>query len=124
MGLGFQIRGVLSVNDVLTYYETSEPGLARLSDIPVVTRYCDPALIMAGKYWEQDIFSATWTGLDAWINHARELEIPAFYVITMDICSSMPLDKVYQNRLTNPTGITANIYQYPDYQPIAVDIPK
>jgi hypothetical protein len=123
IGFGFQVRGYLSVNEVLHFYADSESFLTDLSDHPVVTRYCDPALIYAGKYWEQHIFNATWTGLEAWIDHARSEKIRTFYVINLDICTSKPLHLVQENRLLNPSGLSINRYSFPDYVPDRIPIP-
>jgi hypothetical protein len=117
VGLGFQVRGLRSVIEVMRYYEASRPGLSLLSDRPVVTRFCDPALIMEGKYWEQRIFSATWTGVDAWTEHAKVVGIPSFYVISLDICTSKPLHLVREDRIKNPYGLTVNLYSAPEYFP-------
>lgn len=117
VGFGYQVRGAISVLEVMRFYEAAKPGLALLSDRPVVTSYCDPALIMDGKYWNQKIFSVTWTGLEAWIEHAKKMKIPAFYVVSLDICTPSPLHVVRENRTKNPYGLSVVLYSSPDYRP-------
>ena len=123
IGVGYQIRGLQTVSKVMNYYQASEVGLDRLKDRPVVTSYCDPALIYDGKYWNQAFFSVTWKGLDSWIEYARKKNIPSFYTIRLDICTSVPLHIVEKNRQENLYGLDVFLYEAPDYRPVPYHIP-
>ena len=123
IGIGYQIRGLQTVLRVMQYYQESAAGLDQLKDRPVITSYCDPALIYDGRYWDQTIFSVTWQGLEAWIDHAKKMNIPSFYVIRLDICSSDPLHIVAKNRQTSQFGLDVSVYEAPDYRRVPYPMP-
>jgi len=115
IGLGFQVRGALTVRTIQEYYQQSESAFREFSDRPVVTAWCDIVYLLPNLYWEQQFVSTTRSGLNRWAEHAKETGIDQFYVAKLDLCSADFLDVVAQNRKTNPTGLTILSYKTADY---------
>ena len=115
IGMGFQIRGTVTVRIIQEYYQQSEVTYREYSDRPIVTAWCDIVYLLPNLYWDQQIVSTTRSGLNRWVEHAKETDIEQFYVAKLDLCTGDFLDIVAENRKINPTGVTIIPYTTRDY---------
>lgn len=114
-GLGFEIRGQNSVHTIQLYYQQSKTAYQQKADRPIITAWCDIVYLIPDLYWDQVIFSVTRSGLDRWAEHAGQMGIEKFYVANLDLCTPDFLDKVAQERLKNPSGLTIIPFSTADY---------
>lgn len=111
VGLGFQVRGVLSARQTRNYYQVTEQALQQLPSRTLVTGCPWLTMVMPRLYWSNIVF---WvkdeTAFGGWVSLARRAGVHSMCRVEMDLCSTMPLGQVAVARAANPTGIETACY--------------
>ena len=107
LGLGYQIRGLESASQTIRLYSQSAVALQKISQQPIVTDCTWLPMVIPGLYWEGKVFRVSDpTELTLWTGEAQKAGIQSARRITMDACSTVPLDQVAAQRQLNPDGLT------------------
>jgi hypothetical protein len=111
VGVGYQVRGLLSARQTRSYYQTSEQALYRLPSQTLVTGCPWLTMVMPRLYWTNSVYWAgDETAFGGWVNVARRAGVHAMCRVEMDMCSTTPLDQIATIRAANPSGIEARCY--------------
>jgi len=111
IGLGFQVRGLLSAQQTRYYYQLSEQAVRQLPSETVVTSCSWLAMVMPRLYWEGKIFKVdSEASLGAWVGEARRVGVRSTCRVEMDMCSTTPLDRIALGRAVNPGGLEVQCY--------------
>jgi hypothetical protein len=106
VGFGFQVRGALEANQLLSYYAASRQAVERLLPGPIATNCTWLAMVAPDLYWSGAVFTVEGPqALAAWKSAAWRAGQRFYYSVEMDACSITPLDQVAKGRQANPSGL-------------------
>lgn len=108
VGVGYELRGIASVNILAQYAKETEKYLPSFADRPALIT-CDINALVPNIYWEQPLFSILLSDIQTWNEHAQEIGIQEFYRLSFDLCFLNNIDEIYYYRQKNPSGIRAEL---------------
>jgi len=121
VGIGFEVRGMVSVNRLASFAQQTSTYMSNFNDKPALIT-CDINTLIPEIYWAQPVFSILKSDMDAWMENASQVGIQDFYRLSFDLCFLNNIDEISRYRLENPSGIQAEVCsvrefaaQNPDY---------
>ena len=121
VGIGFEVRGMVSVNRLASFAQQTSTYMSNFNDKPALIT-CDINTLIPEIYWAQPVFSILKSDMDAWMENASQMGIQDFYRLSFDLCFLNNIDEISRYRLENPSGIQAEVCsvrefaaQNPDY---------
>ena len=114
VGFGFSIRGFINVNRLEKYAYQTESYMTTFDDMPVLLG-CDINALIPNIYWDQPVFSILQSDMAQWIDNAIQTNISQFYRLRFDLCFLNNIDEIAAYRISNPSGIEAEICSVAQY---------
>lgn len=110
IGIGFQIRGMVSALQTRQYYEQTRVTVDNLPTKIIATDCPWLSMVMPEVYFDKMIFTVEDSDRTHWMNLLRLNSVDSFYYVKMDLCSLTPLEEIKKYRHQNPSGLTINYY--------------
>jgi len=111
VGIGFEMRGLLSAQQTRYYYQLSEQAIQQLPSETVLTSCSWLTMVMPRMYWTGKVFKVdNDAALGGWVGEARRVGVHSVCRVEMDMCSTTPLDQIASGRAFNPGGLEVNCY--------------
>lgn len=107
VGLGFQMRGILTVRTLMGFYARSIPAFAEKRDAPVILTWEGYAMDVPNLYWQGNVLSLSSNkpNWDLWNNRAREMGLKYYYTADLLTVDNAPLDVIARRLKETPSGV-------------------